>query len=90
MKKMFRRLVKTLSARTLPFRARLFNILAVGGLFITLFVCISGFVTGASFLNSLSSGITAILAVVLLLVGSKTGRYDFCFSISIFVVFFAL
>ncbi|MDR1319577.1 MAG: hypothetical protein LBJ90_08120, partial [Treponema sp.] len=81
-------LVKILFARTLPFRVRLFNILGVGGLFIALFICISGFLTGASFLNSLFCGITAILAVLLLLIGHKTGHYQVCFFVCIVVVFF--
>jgi signal transduction histidine kinase/CheY-like chemotaxis protein len=85
---MFRCLVKILFARTLPFRVRLFNILGVSGLFIALFICVSGFLTGASFLNSLFCGITAILAVLLLLIGHKTGRYQFCFFICIVTVFF--
>jgi signal transduction histidine kinase/CheY-like chemotaxis protein/HPt (histidine-containing phosphotransfer) domain-containing protein len=87
-KKILRYLGKILFVPTLPFRARLFNILAVSALVITLVVCISGFVIGASFLNSLFSGITAVLAVLLLLIGFKTGRYRFCFFISIIVVFF--
>jgi signal transduction histidine kinase/CheY-like chemotaxis protein len=87
-KKMFRCLCKILFAPALPLRAKLFNILAVGALVITLFVCISGLVIGASILNSLACGITAVLAALLLLVGSKTGRYQLCFLISIIVVFF--
>jgi signal transduction histidine kinase/DNA-binding response OmpR family regulator/HPt (histidine-containing phosphotransfer) domain-containing protein len=87
-KKLLRYLGKALFDPALPLRARLFNILAVGALVISLFVCISGLVTGASFLNSLFCGITAILTVLLLLVGSKTGRYELCFFVCIVVVFF--
>ncbi|MDR1250500.1 MAG: hypothetical protein LBK63_14525, partial [Treponema sp.] len=85
---MFRRLVNTLSARTLPLRARLFNILAVGGICIALFICISGFVTGASFWNSLFCGVTAILVALLLLIGYKTKHYQVCLLICIILVFF--
>ncbi|MDR1249876.1 MAG: response regulator [Treponema sp.] len=88
MKKTFRNLFEILFARTLPFRAKLFNILVAGGFFIALFICISGFATGASFVNSLLSGITAVFAALLLLVGLKTGRYQVCLFIGIVLVFF--
>jgi signal transduction histidine kinase/DNA-binding response OmpR family regulator/HPt (histidine-containing phosphotransfer) domain-containing protein len=87
-KRMVRYLGKVLFAPTVPFRVRLFNIFALGGLCITLVVCISGFMTGASFLNSLFAGLTAILAAALLLISSKTGRYQLCFLICLVVVFF--
>jgi signal transduction histidine kinase/CheY-like chemotaxis protein/HPt (histidine-containing phosphotransfer) domain-containing protein len=85
---MLRHLGRIFFAQTLPFRGKLFNILVIGALFISLFVCISGFVTGASFANSLVCGITAVLAVLLLLVGTRTGRYQLSFFVSIVVVFF--
>ncbi|MDR1108802.1 MAG: hypothetical protein LBL19_07190, partial [Spirochaetaceae bacterium] len=91
MKKLVRCLGKilfALFAPTLPFRVRLFNIYALGGLIITLFVCVSSLVTGASTLNALFCGITAVLAGALLLIDVKTGRYELCFFISIIVVFF--
>jgi signal transduction histidine kinase/CheY-like chemotaxis protein len=77
-----------LFAPMLPFRVRLFNIYALGGLVITLFVCVSSLVTGASILNALFCGITAVLAGLLLLIDVKTGRYELCFVISIIAVFF--
>jgi signal transduction histidine kinase/CheY-like chemotaxis protein len=90
-KKLFQYLSKilfALFAPTLPFRVKLFNIYALGGLVITLFVCVSSLITGASTLNALFCGITAILAGLLLLIDVKTGHYEFCFFVSIIVVFF--
>jgi signal transduction histidine kinase/CheY-like chemotaxis protein len=88
MKKIIQHLGNILFAQSLPLRLRLFNILGVGALFISLFVCISGFVTGASPLNSLFCGITAVFAALLLLIIVKTGRYQLPFFVCIIVVFF--
>jgi signal transduction histidine kinase/CheY-like chemotaxis protein len=90
MKKLFRRFIEIFFAPTLPFRAKLFNILCLGGLLTALIVSISGFVTGVALANSIACGITAILAVLLLLVGLKTRRYQLCFFVSVVLVFFIL
>ena len=90
MKKILRRLNTVFFDPALPFRARLFNVLAIAALLITLFVCIYDLAAGMAPANSLACGIAAVFAALLLFVGTKTRRYQLCYAICIVTVFFGL
>ncbi|MDR2053356.1 MAG: response regulator [Treponema sp.] len=87
---MLRRLRVSFFDSALPFRARLFNILAIGALLISLFVCIYGLAMGMALANSLACAVIAVLTALLLFVGSKTRRYQLCYFVCIVIVFFGL
>jgi signal transduction histidine kinase/CheY-like chemotaxis protein len=87
---MVRRLSMIFFGPALPFRARLFNILAIGALFIALFVAISGLAMGVAPANTLACAVTAVLSALLLLVGTKTRRYQLCYAVCVPMVFFGL
>ncbi|MDR2784353.1 MAG: response regulator [Treponema sp.] len=90
MKKLLRRLSLIFFDPMLPFRARLFNVLAISALLIALFVCIYDLTMGMPLANSLACAVAAVLAALLLFLGTKTRRYQLCYFICIVTVFFGL
>lgn len=75
---------------SLPFRVRLFNVLALVGGMISLINGISSYVNNQdSVILGLNLGI-AVLSFVLLFYAYKSGRYQFCYVVTIITIFLVM
>jgi signal transduction histidine kinase/CheY-like chemotaxis protein/HPt (histidine-containing phosphotransfer) domain-containing protein len=74
----------------LEFRAKLFNVLAITGTIISLVIAMLGIFTRAAPVNWISCIASAFFAVALLWYSARTARYQFCYLVTIFVVFIVL
>jgi signal transduction histidine kinase len=81
---------KKLFGEQLDFRARLFHILAVAGILISLFVGVVGIFIGAGLANFLLSLLVMLLAAVFLYYSLVSGKYERCYMIAIICIFFVL
>lgn len=72
------------------FRVRIFNLLAITGLIVSLLIFIVSLINGASAINSAVLLSSALLSAVLLVYSSKTGNYRLCYIITITFVFMLL
>ncbi|MDR1205800.1 MAG: response regulator [Peptococcaceae bacterium] len=82
-----------LLGRHLEFRVRLFNILAMAGVVISLITVIACVVNGEGLPAVTASAATTVIALALLIYAARTGRYQRCYIITIaaiFLVFFPL
>ena len=90
MEKWFRQILQgehSLFRLSLPFRVRLFNVLALVGGMISLINGISSYVNNQdSVILGLNLGI-AVLSFVLLFYAYKSGRYQFCYVVTIIIIF---
>ena len=90
MEKWFRQILQgehSLFRLSLPFRVRLFNVLALVGGMISLINGISSYVNNQdSVILGLNLGI-AVLSFVLLFYAYKSGRYQFCYIVTIIMIF---
>lgn len=90
MGKWFRQILQgehSLFRLSLPFRVRLFNVLALVGGMISLINGISSYVNNQdSVILGLNLGI-AVLSFVLLFYAYKSGRYQFCYVVTIIMIF---
>ena len=90
MEKWFRQILQgehSLFRLSLPFRVRLFNVLALVGGMISLINGISSYVNNQDSVTlGLNVGI-AVLSFVLLFYGYKSGRYQFCYVVTIIMIF---
>jgi signal transduction histidine kinase len=90
---MFNSLLKTgkkLFGDQHDFRARLFHILAVAGILISLVVGVVGIFIGAGLANFLLSLLAMLLASVILYYSLVSGKYQRCYMIAIICIFFGL
>jgi signal transduction histidine kinase len=81
---------KKLFGEQLDFRARLFNILAVAGILISLVVGVGGIFIGAGLANLLLSLLAMVLAAGFLWYSLVSGKYQRCYMIAIICIFFVL
>ena len=90
MEKWFRQILQgehSLFRLSLPFRVRLFNVLALVGGMISLINGISSYANNQdSVILGLNLGI-AVLSFVLLFYAYKSGRYQFCYVVTIIMIF---
>ena len=90
MGKWFRQILQgehSLFRLSLPFRVRLFNVLALVGGMISLINGISSYANNQdSVILGLNFGI-AVLSFVLLFYAYKSGRYQFCYVVTIITIF---
>ena len=90
MEKWFRQILQgehSLFRLSLPFRVRLFNVLALVGGMISLINGISSYANNQdSVILGLNLGI-AVLSFVLLFYAYKSGRYQFCYVVTIITIF---
>ena len=90
MGKWFRQILQgehSLFRLSLPFRVRLFNVLALVGGMISLINGISSYANNQdSVILGLNLGI-AVLSFVLLFYAYKSGRYQFCYVVTIIMIF---
>jgi signal transduction histidine kinase len=81
---------KKLTGEGLDFQARLFNIVALAGIFISLFTCVMGIFTSAGLTTILFRLLAMVLSVVLLRYALASGKYQRCYMITIICIFFCL
>ena len=74
----------------LDFRVRLFNVLAMGGMVISLAMTLVGIAAGTGLGNVAVNFISAALSYALLCYSQRTGRYQLCYFITIIAIFLAL
>ena len=93
MEKWFRQILQgehSLFRLSLPFRVRLFNVLALVGGMISLINGISSYANNQdSVILGLNLGI-AVLSFVLLFYAYKSGRYQFCYVVTIITIFLVM
>ena len=93
MEKWFRQILQgehSLFRLSLPFRVRLFNVLALVGGMISLINGISSYANNQdSVILGLNFGI-AVLSFVLLFYAYKSGRYQFCYVVTIITIFLVM
>lgn len=87
MKKAINRFIMAYFNPVLDLRVRLFHVLAMGGTIISLFVLIFGIVNNAGIVNISVSLMSTILSYALLTYSQRSGRYQFCYMITIVVIF---
>jgi len=80
----------TYFASQLELRVRLFHVLAIGGMFIGLFMGIFGFIVNMGLLNIVFCLISSALSYVLLTYSRVTKRYHVCYFITVIVIFMGM
>lgn len=71
----------------LDFRVRLFNVMAVGGVIMSLLTIIQSLIT-AMWGTAIIAFIMMVLSILLLSYAIKSGKYQRCYNITIFAIFF--
>ena len=84
---MFKLINNTFFSRKLDFRVRLFNILAVIGIFVSLASTAASFILGEPAGIALIYACFALLSAWLLWYSAKSGKYQLCYFITIVVIF---
>ena len=84
------KVIKKLFNSQLDFRTRLFNIMAIAGILISLITGIAGIFIGAGLNNLLLCMAAIVIAIVLLWYSFTRGKYQFCYMIVIIIVFLVL
>ena len=79
-----------LLGKHLEFRVRLFNVLAMTGTLISFSMCILGIVNHAGSINILINGVSTVLSFSLLYYSYFSGRYQFCYMVTIIGIFLVL
>ena len=74
----------------LDFRARLFNVLAVGGLVVSAIMAVKAVITTGDMLDMVINASGAVMAWLLLRYSSRSGNYQRCYVIVIVVYFLIL
>ncbi len=81
---------RTFLNNQLDFRVRLFNVLAMAGALISLFIVVSGIIAGVSIINILTSLASMLLSCGLLYYSYQSGKYQICYLITIVAIFMVL
>lgn len=79
-----------LLGKHLEFRVRLFNVLAMAGTLISFSVCMTGNVNHAGSMNIVINGVSTVLSFSLLYYSYISGRYQFCYMVTIIGIFLVL
>jgi uncharacterized membrane protein YjjP (DUF1212 family) len=87
MKSLFSLLGDKFFSKKLDFRVRLFNILAIAGVLISLVSAAVCLLNGEGWFAFLSNLATTPIAAGLLFYAARTGRYQLCYMITIVVIF---
>lgn len=74
----------------LPFRVRLFNILAIVGVLISVMNGIFSYMNSGNPVLLFTNGVTAVLSFSLLYYAYKSQNYQFCYFITIIAIFMIL
>ena len=87
MKKAINRIIMAYFNPMLDLRVRLFHVLAMGGTIISFLVLIFGIANNAGIVNNSISLMSTSLSYALLTYSRRSGRYQFCYMITIVVIF---
>ncbi|NLA87236.1 MAG: hypothetical protein GX847_08160 [Clostridiales bacterium] len=87
MKSLFYLMWDKFFSKKLDFRVRLFNILAMAGVLISLVSAAVCLLNGEGWFAFLSNLLTTPIAAGLLFYAARTGRYQLCYMITIVVIF---
>ncbi|MGN0987823.1 MAG: sensor histidine kinase, partial [Otoolea sp.] len=90
MKKAIKMLIHTFFRKDQELRVKLFHVLAMAGTVICILMAIQSFAVGAGISSILINVGTSILSASLLLYSAKSGNYQFCYMITIFLIFLVL
>lgn len=71
----------------LDLRVRMFNVLAITGILVSLISTVSCIVNNEGVKSVLSNFFTSLIAYGLMYYASKSGRYQFCYIVTIIVIF---
>lgn len=74
----------------LDLRVRLFNVLAMAGILVSLISAVSAGINGENFVNILISLLAGAAAGALLIYSSRSGKYQLCYTITIVLIFLIL
>lgn len=87
---MFKFINNKLFAKSMEFRVKIFNLLAITGFIVSLLIFAVSLLIGASAINSAMLLSSALLSAGLLVYSAKTGNYRPCYIITITFVFMLL
>ena len=87
---MFKFINNKLFAKSMEFRVKIFNLLAITGFIVSLVIFAVSLLIGASAINSAMLLSSALLSAGLLVYSAKTGNYRPCYIITITFVFMLL
>ena len=87
MKNRLTQFIGTYFGANLDFRVRLFNVLAMAGILVSLLSVVSSLLAGDPIGNVALYLFFCLLAAGLLWYSTKTGRYQLCYKITIFIIF---
>ena len=90
MKKAIKMLIQTFFRKDQELRVKLFHVLAMAGTVICILMAIQSFAVGAGVSSVLINVGASILSASLLLYSAKSGNYQFCYMITIILIFFVL
>ncbi len=90
MGKAIRRLIHRFLNKQLDFRVRLFNVLAMAGTLISLIMCVSSLIIGDQVFNAFINLCIAALSFGLLYYAYRTGKYQFCYIVTIATIFLGM
>ena len=76
--------------RHLEFRVRLFNVLAMAGALIGACMCVVGILNYSGIVTVIANAAATVLSLSLMQYCYRSGRYQFCYMVTIIVVFLAL
>ena len=82
--------ISTYFGANLDFRVRLFNVLAMGGTVISLAMALVGIAANVGLGNVAVNFLSAALSYALLCYSQRTGRYQFCYMVTIIAIFMVL
>ena len=90
MKRYLTKILKTFFNEKLEFRVRLFNVLAMAGIAISFLMAIGGILVKVGLINLLIGFAGTLLSVWLLYYSSRSGKYQFCYKVTVIVIFLIL
>jgi len=74
----------------IEFRVRLFNILASAGVCIGFVFTVFDIINNTGAINVVTSAVSMIISMALLYYSSRSGRYQFCYMVTIIVIFLGI
>ena len=83
-------MLKTFFNKKLEFRVRLFNVLAMAGIAISSLMAIGGIIVNVGPVNLIVGFSGTLLSVWLLYYSSRSGKYQFCYKVTVVVIFLIL
>ena len=87
---LMRRFIYVFFASHLEFRVRLFHVLAIGGTIISFVMCILSAANYTGITAVLTNAVSTALSFSLLMYSYRSGRYQFCYMVTIIGIFLGL